>query len=218
MSVRIPWERVLVRSGFKVISQGEKVSLPDETEQNLEYLQKILDRGNFGRMENRVLLPNERDIDEDLWLSTVDICHGGAEGGSPDELRIMDTYIAGLIRWLNQIGISTTCGCDGKRRSRSPWFEAKDDEEARLAVWILNSREQYFVKNRKGVTFRSVNRLGQPIERKQLLDLAEWLHDNKTELSELLKVMRRIRSPKIRHKGTSHSPCNYEKRPRSSGK
>ena len=49
-------------------------------------------------------------------------------GGNAEDLRIMDTYMAGLVRWINQVGISTTCSCDGRdgRRNHSPSIETKD--------------------------------------------------------------------------------------------
>jgi hypothetical protein len=197
---RVSWLRAMVRSGFMAREIDNKISLADETAANKKFLQKILEFGHFGILKKDLLLPHEPYIEENHWLRAVDSCHGSAEAGNADDLAIMDTYLAGLVRWLNEIGITTTLSCDGHLKD-DPRFWTADAESAHLAVWILNYRGQRqfahasrMVKFLAASPFPGLPRSAEKLKR--LLDSAEWLFKNREDLKSLLASMRRIIAPK----------------------
>lgn len=189
----IPWLRILLRSGFMAEEHSQGISLAQEAAENCEYLKKILDHGGFGSIQGKIFIPNNTSIEQDIWLDAVEQCRGGAEGGSPDELNIMDTHMAGIVRWLNYIGITTTLSCDGHGREL-PRIEAVDTKNAQLAAWILNGTKQCFKSSRYIVTpvNPKVRNSRRDFDRKILLDIAEWLHSNHASLRILVDDMRVI--------------------------
>jgi hypothetical protein len=196
---RVSWLRALLRSGFMAKEAENKITLADETDANKKYLQKLLAFGHFGTLKNNILLPNEPYIEESYWLRAVDGCHGGAETGQIDDLAIMDTYMGGLVRWLNQVGIGTESSCDG-HGERKPSFSTVDEESARLAAWLLNFRSPQFTQTGKTVKYAGSGpnpNATKPADRlKKMLDVAEWLAKNREDLKEMLAAMRRVSAPK----------------------
>ena len=192
---KLPWRRIFIRSGFRVDEQDGKITFSTETEPNKQYFKQILEKGEFGRFDDNVFFPKELEIDQMLWLDAVDKCHSGAEGGSPDDIYIMDTYMAGLVRWINEIGISTNFSCDGNGE-KSPIFIADDEVSAKLAVWLLNNKDHQFIHSNRTVKFVIPNHfLGFPRSITyllKLLDYAEWLYDNKANLIIFLKLKQKI--------------------------
>jgi hypothetical protein len=196
---RVAWLRALIRSGFMAREVENRISLTEETEANRKYLQKLLASGHFGTLKNGVLLPSEPYVEESYWLRAVESCHGRAENGKADDLSIMDTYMAGLVRWLNQVGIATELSCDGHLEKR-PFFITADEESARLAAWLLNFRAPQFSQSGKTVKYAGAGpnpSAAKPADRqKKMLDVAEWLAKNRDDLREMLAAMRRVSAPK----------------------
>lgn len=197
---RVTWLRALLRSGFLAReAENGRISLADETEANRKYLQKLLAVGHFGTLKSDAFLPNEPFIDESLWLRAVDATHGAAEAGRADDLAILDTHMAGLVRWLNQVGIATEASCDG-HLERRPSFTAADEDGARLAAWLLNFRMPQF--NQAGRTVKYAGSgpnpaASKPADRlRRMLDAAEWLAKNRDDLREMVSAMRRVSAPK----------------------
>lgn len=197
---RVTWLRALLRSGFLAReTENGRISLADETDANRKYLQKLLAAGHFGTLKNDVFLPNEPFIDESLWLRAVDAVHGAADAGRADDLAILDTHLAGLVRWLNQVGIATEASCDG-HLERRPSFTAADEDGARLAAWLLNFRAPQF--NQAGRTVKYAGSGPNPAATKpadrlrKMLDVAEWLAKNRDDLREMVAAMRRVSAPK----------------------
>jgi hypothetical protein len=196
---RVSWLRALLRSGFMAREIENGISLADETEANRKYLQKLLGAGHFGTLKNGVLLPSEPYVEESYWLRAVDSSHGSAETGRPDDLAVMDTYMAGLVRWLNLVGIATEASCDG-HGERRPSFACVDEDGARLAAWLLNFRVPQF--NQAGRTVKYAGSgpnpsATKPAERqKKMLDVAEWLAKNREDLGAMVAAMRRVSAPK----------------------
>jgi len=200
---RVSWLRALLRSGFMAREAENKITLAEETEANTKYLQKLLAAGHFGSLKNGILLPNEPYVEESYWLRTVDSSHGNAEMGKADDLAIMDTHMAGLVRWLNQVGIGTESSCDGHGEKR-PQFVAVDEESARLAAWLLNFRASQFNQAGKTVKYAGSGpnpSAAKPAERlKKMLDVAEWLAKNRDDLKDMLASMRKVSAPKTQLK------------------
>ncbi|MCU0237682.1 MAG: hypothetical protein MUC72_11460 [Acidobacteria bacterium] len=196
---RVSWLRALLRSGFMAREAENRISLADETEANRKYLQKLLAAGHFGTLKNGVFLPNEPYVEESYWLRAVDSTHGSAEGGQADDLAIMDTHMAGLVRWLNQVGIGTELSCDG-HGEKKPFFLAVDEDSARLAAWLLNFRASQFNQSGKTVKYAGSGpnpNAAKPAERlKKMLDVAEWLAKNREDLKVMVAAMRKVSAPK----------------------
>lgn len=72
----------------------------NETSANRKYFVNLIQRGGFGQTTGDIFIPHEPYVSEYLWLELVDRCHIAAEGGLYDDLSIMDTYMAGIVRWL----------------------------------------------------------------------------------------------------------------------
>jgi hypothetical protein len=206
---RVSWLRALLRSGFMARETENKITLADETEANKKYLQKILAFGHFGTLKNNILLPGEPYVEESYWLRAVESCHGGGEGGSADDLAIMDTYMAGLVRWLGQVGIATELSCDG-HGEKKPFFIAVDEDNARLAAWLLNFRATQFNQAGKTVKYAGSGpnpNATKPADRlKKMLDVAEWLAKNREDLKSMLAAMRKVSAPKTPAKADTAAP------------
>ena len=214
---RVSWLRALLRSGFMAREAENKITLADETEANRKYLQKLLSFGHFGTLKNNILLANEPSIEESYWLRAVDGCHGSAEAGQADDLAIMDTYMGGLVRWLNQVGIPTESSCDG-HGEKKPWFTAVDEESARLAAWLLNFRTPRFDQSGKMVKYAGSGpnpNATKPADRlKRMLDVAEWLSKNRDDLKEMLASMRKVSAPKTPPKPEAAAPKEQLQKPK----
>jgi hypothetical protein len=214
---RISWLRALLRSGFMVKEIENKVTLGDETEANRKYLQKILAFGHFGTLKDTILLPSEPYVEESYWLRAVESCHGHAEMGRADDLSIMDTYMAGLVRWLEQVGIATVLSCDG-HGEKKPFFIAVDEDNARLAAWLLNFRAPQFSQSGKTVKYAGSGpnpSATKPAERqKKVLDFAEWLAKNREDLKNMLAAMRKISAPKTPAKAETAAPKDQSPKPK----
>lgn len=191
---KIPWSRIMIRSGFLANQEDDLcISLQNENEQNVDYLKSIVNLGHFGGVNNRVFMPTESHVEEDLWLRAVESCHGGAEGGAADELPIMDTYMGGLVRWLNVLGIETTFSCDGHGRNHAR-LKCRDQKSSRIAACILNLSGQQF--QQQGLWI-SQSRNTPPTasltaEVKDLLDVAEWLHTNQKQLASTVQSLKSV--------------------------
>jgi hypothetical protein len=200
---RISWLRALLRSGFMAREAENKITLTDETEANKKYLQKILSFGHFGTLKNGILLPGEPYVEESYWLRAVESCRGSAAGGHADDLAIMDTHMAGLVRWLGQVGIATELSCDG-HGEKKPYFIAVDEDNARLAAWLLNFRAPQFNQSGKTVKYAGSGpnpNATKPADRlKKMLDAAEWLAKNRKDLRDMLAAMRKVSAPRTQSK------------------
>jgi len=204
----LPWHRIFIRSGFNV--KKDDLSFPEETEDNLSYLKYLLDQGKFGVLDGRSFIPDEPEIDQGRWLSTVEKHHYGAEGGQPDCLEIMDTYMAGVIRWISHVELKTTYSCQGhheynihgigERQQRSlPTIEFVDPKQARIGIYILNwytPEWRWPIKDKKWIcilqTSKTENQRNNEKIETYLLDLAEWLYNNRQSLSELVRNLKVI--------------------------
>jgi hypothetical protein len=107
----------------------------------------------------------------------------------------MDTYMAGLVRWLDYIGIETSYSCDG-HGERPPQVDVVSN--VGIALWILRTRSNFFQK-RRGISIiyqhpqpgRNVSP-ARTTDRYRLLEVAEWLYEKRDELKDLVEKMRSV--------------------------
>ncbi|MBE1424841.1 hypothetical protein H4684_001480 [Desulfomicrobium macestii] len=192
---KLPWSRILIRSGFLANSKGKlHISFQNEKKENIRFLKKIVELGRFGELVDDTFTPSNNEVEEDHWLSAVESCHGGAEGGAPDELPIMDTYMAGLVRWLNCLGIDTSYSCDGHGRNCAR-LECRDPNSASIAACILNLPGQQFEQRGRAIFQLPIapSRTDSTIAAKNLLDIAEWLHANQNQLYSSVRLLKSVR-------------------------
>ena len=111
----------------------------------------------------------------------------------------MDTYIAGIVRWVNEIGIQTDISCDGQGK-KSPSLILRNTDDAAILdaclILLSDSAWRYEIPH-----FKYPRQPGKGISRKRtlfhrgwLLDVAEKLHEKRKELSQLIIKMRKIQN------------------------
>lgn len=140
------WNDLFIRHGFLIeeIAEG-KFDCRKETEENLEFLKGILDEIFVTyTIGNGLLQINETEIDEALWLRAVDFRYRGRTemlqfGPEVDipGIKNFDTYMAGMIRQLNRLDLSTTCCCDGHDK-RFPSISFTGDTDMNTVVKVLS--------------------------------------------------------------------------------
>jgi hypothetical protein len=185
----VRWKRAFIWSGFKFNLTKNKYDFCNETKENKKYLRKILDTMGFGsHFDGSIFSPETNSIDKRIWLDTLERLHSGAEGGSYDELPIMDTYVAGIVRIINELGLQTCYSCDGhgKQRNRIR-FSEKSSSYKFDACLIAISKGKYRFTNYSIVTMRKNALSSEHTSRKCiryynrdfLLEVAELLHKNR---------------------------------------
>jgi hypothetical protein len=192
----LPWRRILIRTGFNAIECGDHFDFSSETEDNRRYFNCLLQVSNVGgRFGGDLFYPLTPEINELTWLQTIEHNHGGAESGRKGfnniELLIMDTFLAGLTRWLSYIGIENGCSCDGHGTKIPNWGPS---DEADVIIFI-QCLKQVSTDN---ILFMRPGRLCLPgppsrtIEniRPLLLDLAENIYAKRDDLADFVKVSR----------------------------
>jgi hypothetical protein len=192
------WERLMVRSGFVFKKKGKGFDLSPEKEKNVKYFRKILEEIGEGKyLRAHLFTPSSPTTDQSTWLKAVDKIHAGAEGGSYDDLSIMDTYIAGIVRWVNEIGIQTDISCDGHGK-RNPSLSLRNNDDATIldSLLVLLSASAWRFEN-PFLKFpmqpgRGISKKRSLHHRGWLLNVAEKLHEKKDDLYQLVVKMRKI--------------------------
>lgn len=185
------WDSLFVRSGIVFKRSGGELDLSGETDQNRQFIRRVLDEIGWGnRLEKRVELfevnvfrvPDEM-ADEQEWLDAWEKCRGGAEGGplgfDKIELEIMDTYLSGIVRWTNALGYITTISCDGHGKN-PPRFELDDPSQELEVSEIIKQESVGGIILRDGKFFRTDRNVASGAEwpsQSELLKLAERLHN-----------------------------------------
>ena len=199
----LPWHRALIRTGFDLTPNNDIIfSLDGEHSDNIAYLEKLITVANLGTMDQNTFFPSAPTVDEYLWLNTIHHLHSGAEGGRPHNLELMDTFMPGLVRWLNNIGLATTFSCDGHNR-RAPRIQFHSRQDTDIAAWLLNTPAKRFRIQPGRLNILTTIPLPRPRDhdrprplfpRRHFLDLAEWLHTNQDLLRETASAMQRVKS------------------------
>lgn len=205
----INWQRILIRSGFVFKKTNSSFDFSYETKENHEFLAAVLNELNLSKnMEGFLFKPPNKEFDQHIWLQAIDKLHIGcgalvnyndlgdnSERISAQSLIIMDTYLAGIIRWVNEIGLITWCSCDGHDR-KLPHIYFKYPDDVRIfnaclrAISIDNkwsfivSKEPLREKRDKGIIRNKGYRLGD--DKIWLLDIAEELFNKRNEIIEFI--------------------------------
>ncbi|MFD1032991.1 M20/M25/M40 family metallo-hydrolase [Metaplanococcus flavidus] len=185
--------RLFIRHGFLVeeIEEG-RFDCRKETEENMMFLIETLDELFVAYTKIKGLLKiEETDIDEERWLRAVDFTYRGrtemlqfGPGVDIPGIKNFDTYMAGIIRQLNRLGLSTTSCCDGHEK-KLPSISFTRDTDITTVVKVLTviGLPNVHVRNHS-ISIRA--------PRIQLLDAAEALstfspEDLKKDIEELKK-------------------------------
>jgi hypothetical protein len=174
----ISLERALLRTGFLFSRQDRSLGLEMESQANKNYLNVLLARVGLDLLDGDRLRNPLKEIDQSSWIKVWQECSGGAEGGSDGllkiELSIMDSYLAGIARWLTGLGYVTVSCCDGHGR-RLPRldlkFRSQVEEVATLIERCSESRITYAYPIFCPNAWQSRDRFYV-----ELLDLAESLY------------------------------------------
>lgn len=190
---QMPWGRILIRSGFYASECTDHFDFNNETEDNVKYFIKILNLSQLGgRFDGNLFYPFSLEINEQLWLKTIEQHHGGAEGGKPGfnniELQIMDTFIAGFTRWINYIGIGSGNSCDGHgvRIPHISLYEDLDKELLSRCIKLVSNTKLRLVEGKlrlPGPPDRTIENI-RPI----LLEIAEAIHAKRDDLAQYVKA------------------------------
>jgi len=205
MGRKLPWNRILIRSGFRLRQDGESFDLSAEYLDNRKYLKKLyreyVVRAGIDPASHKYILTPDRfvpgiaEVDEDIWLDTVESIHGGAEGGYPYELFILDTYMAGLVRAIDDLGLKTCYSCDGHdSEPPSIGFNNKCDEA--IFFFLCKSTRVNAAHPQRPVFPRQRPSWGGALEiqmnRRVLPDFAEQIVGKQQELRDWVKHSRAI--------------------------
>lgn len=122
----------------------------------------------------------------------VEETHKGAEGGLYNELFIMDTFMAGIVRWLNEIGITTEFSCDGhgKRKNKLKLINQNQNHVLDACLSVLSDGCWRYIENSIENT-KMTSKGNKPIfERRWLLDVAEKIYINQAMIKILINERR----------------------------
>ncbi|WNS73657.1 M20/M25/M40 family metallo-hydrolase [Bacillus sp. DTU_2020_1000418_1_SI_GHA_SEK_038] len=180
------WNQLFIRQGFNLKEMGEnQFDCSKESEVNLKFLRECLLKLDveFTLVRNVLTIGTGPVIESD-WLRAVDFQDRGHFGDwfTPEseapKIHELDTYLSGLVRQFNRLGLYTIGSCDG-HGNRNPYllFRPGVDMEKVEMIFRAISTRRYRIRNRN-VTFLC--------NRYDLLDIAEgiqkiekeWLNHN----------------------------------------
>ncbi|MDN7247092.1 M20/M25/M40 family metallo-hydrolase [Planococcus shenhongbingii] len=175
------WNRLFVRQGFLLEEINEGVfDCQNESRENIAFLMETLEELFVDYvLANGVLKILSTTVLESEWLKAVNFDFRGRTEILQSKtlvLKEFDTYMAGAIRQLNRLGLTTSYCCDShkQRHPRIGFVNEVDMEKVKKIMKILGvSRWQIHNQN---IT------LG--FDRHQLLDLAEQLSHLSPEMME----------------------------------
>lgn len=200
LSHKKSWDEILIRSGFLFKRNQEQYDFSEELQDNFDYFEKLVEKGGFGRIEGFIFFPDDQRINENQWLQIVKESQGGAESCRPDELKFLEPYMAGFVRWINVLGIKTSFSCDGVRQRQRPMIEIVGNDSLKIANWLLAPKKIEIKKSHRNRNYQEIahvrqlrssnhRNLSEPVF---LLDTAEWLYKNQIALKSVCDSMKRM--------------------------
>ena len=202
MCNQIEWRRALIRSGFLFREVDGVFDFAQENPCAEEFLQLVLrEVEQIKDYRGRIFSPSSSTVDETAWLAAIEKLHGSSEGGSANmhdfEMPIMDTYMAGIVRWMNAAGIRTSHSCDGHTR-REPYIELIDPNQEPLLDFFVRAVSNGVHRSRR---IKCSHRASNPIrptdgtagyDRYWLLDVAEKVHQHQELLRQFVMIAKKL--------------------------
>ena len=206
MKNEIEWKRVFVRSGFLFDETSTGFSFSNEKRHNVEYLGKVFRHLGLFEQSNvsfvrSIFQPAVLMVDEGKWLTAIEQVHTGTEGGFSDDLEQMDTFMGGIVRWVNEAGMATSYSCDGHNRNIAE-LAFVSQQDGILFDYMLRvvSRNMWRYRERQllGVSIITSRHNGFPLSdsRYWLLDVAEALFSKMTVFRGFVEAGHRLASPR----------------------
>ncbi|WP_461201959.1 M20/M25/M40 family metallo-hydrolase [Anoxybacillus sp. TBDG-1] len=187
------WNQLFIRQGFMLEEKSPNEFIcANERKENVEFLLKRLDMANVDyTFCDDVLTIVSPPISEKQWLEAVEFYERGvweAIGVAEPKVFELDTYMSGVIRELNRLGLRTVSCCDGHDRRRP--YVSFDGQTNMEKVMQLFHALQVHVRLRPS-RFPEVVFL---TKRERLLDLAEqmrnvqvdWLEQGEQYIQKML--------------------------------
>ncbi len=181
------WSTLFIRQGFLVEEVKENIfDCLHESKENINFLLESLEKGNVEfHYAADFLSMKDEGLSEQEWLKLFDFKGRGYGEGlwfSPGEetpkVFQLDTYISGIVRQLDRLGIYTNGSCDGHDKRPATIYLLKE-EDVEVASKILLAAGVKRVRTQRRQLTLLVS------SRENLLDVAEQLNLMKREwLSE----------------------------------
>ena len=157
MSNQIDWQRAFIRSGFVSREENGKFHFDQENYKAEKFLVSIFRELNLlDDYKNKVFSPSSATVNESDWLassekSNTSVGEVGIVAFSELDLGSVDTYMAGIVRWLNFAGIETSGSCDGHSGVRRPHLNFADQKKEPLFDYFLAiiSNDNWHFRNRE---------------------------------------------------------------------
>lgn len=186
------WNRLFIRHGFMAQEESPNVfNCWKETEENLTFLLESLDKLSISYLfEQGILTILSPVVSEDNWLNCLDFKFRGREGlwfrpGKEEpKVKELDTYISGMVRQLNRLGLHTIYCCDGHERQKPTiGFAEWVDMDCVSKVLHAAGVSKFYTRNRA---------VRMSVPRQKLLDITEKLNKIQKEwLNEELDFIRK---------------------------
>jgi len=188
MKTKMTWNRIWVRHGWNLklikddrLGTGQHYIYLNETKENFQFLCECLTKAEVAfKFDDclKILTIKNELMDEEKWLQIVDVEYRGRTEtvGIYNETREinllqLDTYISGVVRQVNRLGIQTEYSCDGHEK-RKPFLVMPKGDAAKQLIELLNA---IGISCRIGRENRQHDTVNILIPRKNMLELAERL-------------------------------------------
>jgi len=170
------WNQLFTRQGFVLEEKSPNEFIcANEGKENVEFLLKSLDVANVDyTFWNDVLTIDSPPINEKQWLEAVEFYQRGvweAIGVAEPKVFELDTYMSGVIRELNRLGLRTVSCCDGHGQ-RHPYVSFDEQTNMEKVMQLFHAL-QVHVRLRPSRFPRVVFF----VKRERLLDLAEQMRN-----------------------------------------
>ncbi len=188
-SASASWERLFIRSGIRCFQDSNGLRFLEAPE-NLGFVREVLASLKLEHyLSAKVFHTTEYAPSDRVWLDVWDSFRGCAEAGPVGfeniELRIMDTHISGVVRWLNALGYTTTLSCEG-HRPQQPCRLVLPSSKEQLEVSHLIREISAGALNYSAGIITEQDRVGEWIRpaKASLLDLGERLYNRYSDVAK----------------------------------
>ena len=181
------WNQLFARHGWLLKEGKENIfTCTLETKMNIEFLTECLDQANVEYFyDGKTLEVEGTPVSEQEWLEILDFKNRGmggylwfAPGKEEPKVRELDTFICGIIRQLNRLGIFTDGSCVGHGKRLAYVRVVKNEKDIHQLMQIFAA----IGLNRVQLREQSQGyHISFPYKREQLLEAVEKLSSIKDE-------------------------------------